>query len=255
MLRASRSREHADRAPDLEAVGEAPPVERRDRGVVLRRLVRAGLEVPRVGVRGVELVEEGGRRVRSRPRTTHSGHSCAPTPLAAEPGDERVEPVLQHEQLEVAAGTVQPRAGRERPRAGRAARLVEDRPRPRRRRPARSWIEIVLSGPGCAACSNQRSIVACAVTIRPAASARRSSVSGLRGEVFQRRLDRRVEDARPAGRGADRVAAELRLAGERAEAWRGSGAVEDHAVALGRAHARRRGTRSGRPRRRPARST
>ena len=35
-------------------------------------------------------------------------------PLAAQPGRERVEPVLQHEQLEVAAGAVERRARRER---------------------------------------------------------------------------------------------------------------------------------------------
>ena len=70
-------------------------------------------------------------------------------PFAAQPGHERVEPVLQHEQLEVAAGAVKLRARRERARAGRPRRLVEDR-RGRRSRPlGASWIASACSSSCC----------------------------------------------------------------------------------------------------------
>ena len=85
------------------------------------------------GSRGVELVEERGAQ-----SFAHGRIPLARSIRRPEPGHERVEPVLEHEQLEVAAGAVQRRAGRERARAGRARRLVEDRARPRRRPPGAS---------------------------------------------------------------------------------------------------------------------
>ena len=61
--------EHADRAPDLEPVGESPAFQRRDRGVVLRRLVRARLELPRV--------RDPRRRARRRRRAQSFAHGLA----------------------------------------------------------------------------------------------------------------------------------------------------------------------------------
>ncbi len=51
---------------------------------------------------------------RSRSLTSRVLPTKGLDPLATQAGDERVEPVLQHEQLEVAAGAVQCGAGRER---------------------------------------------------------------------------------------------------------------------------------------------
>ena len=211
---ASRCGEHADRAADLQ---------RRWRSGG-RRARRSSRRTSPPRTRWSRSPTGPGRARRARRRTRGPvvrSRSLARRldPLAAQPGDERIEPVLEHEQLEVAARAVERRAGRERARAGRARGLVEDRRArvgDRRAQLDRDRREVGF-GWLAAACSNQRSIVACAVTIRPAASARRSSVSGLAARSLERRLGRRVERSPPTRRRADRVAAELRLADQRAE--------------------------------------
>ena len=123
----------------------------------------------------------------------------------AQPGDERVEPVLQHEELEVAAGAVQRGARRERARAGRPRRLVEDRCAPAS---ATAW----RSGIATAVEVAPRRVLEPAVdrllrvTIRPAASARRSSLASSQLSARPRRRESTI----PAQPAAVRIASPLK---------------------------------------------
>ena len=94
-------------------------------------------------------------------------------PLAAQPGHERVEPVLQHEQLEVPAGAIELRARRERPRA-------RSRAPPRRgssRRPRRSACAQLDRD---ASCRGRRGVLEPAVDRLPARSGSGRRASALR---------------------------------------------------------------------------
>ena len=219
---------------------EAPVAERRDRPVVLRRLVRAGLEVPRVGVARVQAARSVAPSRRSSPASSSVG--CAERARRM-----RVEPVLEHEQLEVAARAVE---RRRRSRTGASRRRAPPRRGARRRgrdrRPqcAQTWRAGVPASPRRPPRrSSQRSIVPCAAAIRPAASARRSSARAALASRRERgRPRRRRRSPAQRGRGAHRVAREPRLPRDLAR-------VAEHGE-----HAARRGRRRDGSRRRASRA-
>ena len=200
--------EDPDRAADLERTAVAAPAERGDRRGVLGLLVRAALEVPGVGALGVELVEVA----RSRGAASRACLQRGPAGL----DQHRVEPVLEHEQLEVAPRAVERRAGRERARAARARRLVEDRAPGGRERLAQLDREIAQAG-------LRLGVGAGGGVLEPAvdraaggddAPGRQRAqvvVGAARGEVGERRVGGGVGDPRPGGGGPDGVAREPRL--------------------------------------------
>ena len=177
-------------------------------------LVGAGGERPRVLALAVERLER--RRDPGAARSPGAASSAA----RARARDDRIEAVLEQEQLEVAAGAVERAAGR---RTGASRRRA--RPRRARRGAAAAIASRSVGGVGGGRASRRRragapsashsAIVRCSARIRPAASASRSpsrrapagasaaSASGVGG-------------ARPCRGGAHRVAREPRLLRDRA---------------------------------------
>ena len=174
------------------------PSERRDRRVVLRRARTRSSRSP-TG-RGPW------RRARRRSAESTRGLIARPLPTLRRPAGRAGAGARTAR----SPGARDPAPCRSRTAASRSlARLRRRSCAPASATAARSWID-GRSGRRRvrARTSNQRSIVACAVRIRPAASAPQVVVL----EVLERRLDARIHDPRPRRRRADRVAAEVRLA-------------------------------------------
>ena len=133
--------------------------------------------------------------------------------------EQRVEPVLEQEHLEVAPRAIERIRPGERPATRRPARPRRAAPGTRPRSPTRAWSAIVAQArrrrrpsPAPPARSTDRSSAGRSGS-GPAASASSGPRSGRCGELVERSARGGVGHSRPARRGAKRVAREPRLRG------------------------------------------